>query len=434
MFTPARPTWIFHWFALALILLSTAIPAKAAIDRSQLTDNQQIFLKAYEAIKANDRPLIAKYKQQLVGYSLYHYLPYLDYMFHLEDTPAPLIENYLTSTQQSPLPYFLKRKWLYHLGKTRQWSLFLKHYQDSEINSTALSCYALRAKIAQNSASDSVLSQAKQLWVNSLATPSACTPLDRYLRQQKTLTGSMVWQKIQLAMQKGKTSTAKRIGRDLSKLEQKSLDYWLKVYKSPQLVTRPIPAGISPVIRQHIFKQGILRYAYSKPHKALAILSQRATQYGLNNAEVGAITQTIGLRLAYRYDPTASDTLAQIDLASKNTNTLEWELQLTIRNNDWLRFIDLYDRLPNDYQQKTRWQYWHARSLAQLNRSSEAKSIYQRLAQQRNFYGFLAADRLNKPYQFNPESSQSQSKSSLQKNTHNCSLLKSCSPLTGKSV
>lgn len=398
---------------LTLLLLAMTSYSLAAVDRSQLTTNQQTFLKAYEAIKANDRPLIAKYKQQLVDYSLYHYLPYLDYMFHLEETPAPLIENYLATTKQSPLPFFLKRKWLYHLGKTQQWSLFLKHYPESNIHSTSLSCYAIRATIAQQ-ASDSVLTQAKQLWVKSLVIPSACKPVDRYLRQQKALTGSMVWHKIQLAMQKGKTRIAKKVGRDLSKIEQKALAYWLKVYQTPELVTRAMPAGISPVIRQQIFKQGILRYAYRHPQKALSLLGKRAAQYGLNNEEVGAITKTIGLRLAYRYDPSAGETLAQIDQASKDNKTLEWELQLTIRNSDWLRYMDLYDRMPSNDQNKKRWQYWLARSLSKLNRASEAKSIYQRLAQQRNFYGFLAADRLKQPYRFNPEPSESQSKASLQ--------------------
>jgi len=397
-----------------LILLFTLTPSLATLDRSQLTTNQQTFLKAYDAIKANDRPLIATYKQQLANYTLYHYLPYLDYMFHLENTPAPLIETYLNNTPNSPLPAFLKRKWLYHLGKTQQWSLFLKHHQDSQQDSTPLQCYALRAKIAK-APSDSMLNQVKQLWVKSFNNASACQPLDQYLRQNKALTGSMVWKKIVSAMQKGKLSLAKQAGRDLSKLEQNALDYWIKVYQTPDLVQRAMPAGISPVIRQQIFKQGVLRYAYTEPQKALALLGQRASQYGLNHEEVGAITKTIGLRLAYRYDPTASETLDQIDQASQDHQTIEWQLQLTIRNGDWLRYLDLFERMPMAYQHKKRWQYWRARSLAKLNRNNEAQEIYQRLAKQRNFYGFLSADILKQPCRFNPKPSQTQTKSSLQK-------------------
>ena len=410
---PVRAKLNILYFVITMVLLAIAHPSMSAVDRTQLTPNQQTFLKAYEAIKANDRPLIAQYKQQLKHYTLYHYLTYLDYMYHLEETPTPLIETFLANTPQSPIPFRLKRKWLYHLGKTEQWSLFLKHYSSTQMTSTNLQCYALRARISENT-TDQTLSKAQQLWISSLTLPKACQPIDRYLRQHKALSGSMVWQKIRSAMLKGKPSLAKKIARDLSKSEQKSLAYWIKVYHSPNLVSRAMPAGISPVIRQEIFKQGILRYAYTAPQEALKLLSQRANQYGLNNEEVGGITQKIGLRLAYRYDPSATDTLAQIDQAIKNDRTIEWELQLTIRNSDWLRYLDLFERLPSDYQQKKRWQYWHARSLGALNRTQDAQPIYQRLAKQRNFYGFLAADILKQPYRFNPKPSQTQSKVSLQ--------------------
>lgn len=45
-----------------------------------------------------------------------------------------------------------------------------------------------------------------------------------------------------------------------------------------------------------------------------------------------------------------------------------------------------------------RWQYWRGRALESLGRTAEARAIYQRLAAQRDYHGFLAADRLGSAY------------------------------------
>ncbi|MCB1646322.1 MAG: lytic transglycosylase domain-containing protein, partial [Pseudomonadales bacterium] len=62
--------------------------------------------------------------------------------------------------------------------------------------------------------------------------------------------------------------------------------------------------------------------------------------------------------------------------------------------------------LPDATQATSRWQYWKARILALTGEPTEttaATEIYRQLAGGRNFYGFLAADRLGLPYNFEDE-------------------------------
>ena len=80
---------------------------------------------------------------------------------------------------------------------------------------------------------------------------------------------------------------------------------------------------------------------------------------------------------------------------------LRWRLQLTIRDSNWLTYLDLYDLLSPKVQQKKRWLYWKAKSYEALNQPKQANKIYLKLARYRNYYGFLAADKLNIDYQFN---------------------------------
>jgi soluble lytic murein transglycosylase len=139
---------------------------------------------------------------------------------------------------------------------------------------------------------------------------------------------------------------------------------------------------------------------------ALKTLKQRAEQYGLNRQEESHLQSRVSLRFAYQYHPKASEYLAQIDRAGKDERTLEWELQVTIRESNWVNYLDLYALLPPEEQSESRWLYWKARALAELNQQEDARPIFQTLAKQRSFYGFLSADRLQQPYQFNPTPSQ----------------------------
>lgn len=389
-----------HLTLLTFILFFTSLQVHAQVDFDKLTPQQKTFLNAYNAVKANDRPLIAQYKNQLQNYPLAHYIAYLDYYYHLDNTPQNLVLQFINTTPNSPLTARLKFHWLLHLGKTRQWTLFLKHYPSNTSSSTNLQCYAIQARYAKKMKSTNI-HYAQKIWASHITLPDACQPLDQILRKENKISGSMVWQKIQLAMSKGQLKNATKISRDLSKTERQSFNYWLKVYRDPSLVLTNMPGSISPVVRQAIFKQGVQRLAYSKPELALKTLNHRKAQYGLNQTEYTKLQKNISLRFAYQYHPKAQQYLAKIDNASKDTKILSWEMRVAIRESNWVHFLDLYELLPKNRQQKHRWQYWKARALFELNQAKEANAIFNTLALERDFYGFLAADRLSLPYQFN---------------------------------
>jgi soluble lytic murein transglycosylase len=59
-----------------------------------------------------------------------------------------------------------------------------------------------------------------------------------------------------------------------------------------------------------------------------------------------------------------------------------------------------YDALSPQEQQDERWRYWQARALEATGRLDQARPIYEALARQRSYFGFLAADRIQQPYMF----------------------------------
>lgn len=386
---------------LGVFLLTPTLAYTSQINLSSLTEDQREFLHAYDAIKANDRKLIAHYKKQLKDYELYPYLLYLDYRYHFKDTPESIINQFFQTYPDNALTPFLRNRYLRFLGKNKKSELFLKYYQTTEKNATDLQCYYVQSKVLLNQ-SDAILPVARSLWRNQISFGRACRFVDTYLRDNKYITGSMVWHRLTQAMYKGKIKQARKISQDLSKTDRKTVHYWLKIYKNPNLVSNDMPDYISTVNRKSIFIHGVRRFSYFEPEKALTVLNLRADQYGLSLAEKNDLRQSISLRFAYRFHPEASSYLAKLDEAAQNDKVMSWRLQLAIRNSDWINYLDLYALLPSEEKTDNRWLYWKARAFAELNQPDKADDIFKSLATERNFYGFLSADKLDQPYRFNP--------------------------------
>ena len=67
----------------------------------------------------------------------------------------------------------------------------------------------------------------------------------------------------------------------------------------------------------------------------------------------------------------------------------------TGRHDVILQAIELMD---NTQGNRERWRFWRAHSMAALGRNAEAQQALRSLANERSYYGFLAADRVAQPY------------------------------------
>src|SRR5690606_26483495 len=80
----------------------------------------------------------------------------------------------------------------------------------------------------------------------------------------------------------------------------------------------------------------------------------------------------------------------------------QWQLRAALAAHDWPAVMSVAEGLPAPLADTSRPRYWRARALAQLGREAEAAPVYAGLAGEANFYGFLAADRIDAPYALCP--------------------------------
>ena len=104
------------------------------------------------------------------------------------------------------------------------------------------------------------------------------------------------------------------------------------------------------------------------------------------------------LALAHARDNRAYDRLNQ--LVAVDAEVREWKVRSALLEQNWQHVAHALTGLTIEEQQEPRWQYWQARSLVETGNALQGQSVYNRLSEDRSFYGFMAADAVNKPYSF----------------------------------
>lgn len=69
----------------------------------------------------------------------------------------------------------------------------------------------------------------------------------------------------------------------------------------------------------------------------------------------------------------------------------------------WQIVYDLYDHLTELDKNAVNWRYWKARAAREIGRTQESKSLMAKVAKDRSFFGFLAAQELSLKMPFNHE-------------------------------
>ena len=94
--------------------------------------------------------------------------------------------------------------------------------------------------------------------------------------------------------------------------------------------------------------------------------------------------------------------MAQYDPQLRDSTVSEWRARLLLRLGRWDEAYQLTSQLTGELAESSRWRYWRARSLQLAQpENPEALQLYLPVAGERDFYGFLAADRINSPYSLN---------------------------------
>lgn len=364
-----------------------------------------LFKDAVAALEAGQLDNFAALKAQSTDYILYPYLEYYDIRNRLSSTTDEELMQFINTYDTTPLSYRIRTQWLYRLAEDKRWDQFLKVFKGQ--GGTKLSCAHLDAQLSTDNSKateKAVLRATRKLWLTGKNTPAECDRIFEKFEKSKLLTGALIWERIELAMNKGNTSLAKALSKRLSTRDRRKVDIWIKVHKNPRKYLTSKTLRRNNLVVRKILIHGIKRLARRDAEEAKKLWHKINRRRGFGRTDLGEIDRYIALRSSYQRHPDAYKWLRQVRSKFVDDDVRYWRAMTALRLQDWKALKKSIDQLPDNEKSESKWKYWMARATEQLKDTEAANEQFKEIAKETNYYGFLASDRLGIPYTFNSES------------------------------
>ncbi|MFI8744160.1 transglycosylase SLT domain-containing protein [Pseudomonas sp. NPDC077186] len=379
------------------LILTTA--GLASAEAANLAQQRQYYDEAKRALAKGDSGPYRRYQAALRDYPLTPYLAYDELTHRLKSASNAEIEKFLAEHGDLPQASWMKLRWLRWLAERGDWQPFLAHY-DPALNFTELDCLYGQYQLSHGLSAEGNAT-AEKLWLVGKSQPNACDPLFARWAAAGQLTEQHRWQRTKLAVEAGNYGLANHLSKSMPTLGARA-KLLVEVAQKPQLLKQTARFAPADAAMADVVGLGLRRLARQSPEDALNLLDSYAQRMQFSQDEQVAIARQIGLTLAKRFDMRGLQVMAKYDPELRDNTVSEWRARLLLRHGRWDEAHQLTQRMPAELASSNRWRYWNARSLqlAQPN-SQQPAVLYQALAKERDFYGFMAADQVKAPYQLN---------------------------------
>jgi len=376
--------------ALCLLILASTLRDVQAMD---LRLN---FQRAEKALHDGRMAEFHHLKNSLGNYPLKPYLDYAELTLDLSRTDATQVKAFLAGQDETALGSRLRTAWLKHLGANERWSEFLEYYRPSSSNE--LRCLHLKALMAGGKKKEA-MDQAKPLWLTSDALPETCVPLLEQLHKDGGISPTLVWERLDLirgTRGKERLPLMRDLKRFLPAKEYAWHNLWMQSLGEPERVLSSPLMNQQHPSRDLLVVHSIIRLGWKNREGALAQWDRFKDL--LAPAQKKRVEKGLGSVLAHRRHPQALAFLGKVKSCSQMPGLCELRVRHALRRLDWRLVSGWIDEMPKNMQLDEEWRYWKARALEQTGHKAEAGKLYQEVAQDRSYYGFLAADRIGKTY------------------------------------
>jgi len=358
--------------------------------------SRSMFVKA-ERSPPKSRDALKRLRGTLGDYPLFPYVELARLRANLAHVPVHEIEAFLRRYDGEPVTFLLLRRWLRQLAGQHQWEKFVEWYTGGD--SIDLRCHHARALLELGDESGA-LEAAERLWMSGKSRPKACDPVFEVWLRSDRFSASLAWERIGLAMTRGNTRLARYLERFLEPADRPLASAWRKVHAQPQRVHKLKLDGEASRV-DSVLAHGLKRLARRDPAVAAESLDHVDAQFELGSDTRSGIVRRIGLAFATRHEPQAIDWLWRIDPEHVDNAMLQWRAAAAVRHSHWDKVIEGIDSMAEEVRGRERWRYWRARALEAIGEEDDARAGFESLARERDYYGFLAADRLGTEYRFN---------------------------------
>jgi soluble lytic murein transglycosylase len=373
-----------------LVCYGFFLPQIAISDK--LNDQRQVFLLAEKYLAERNEVGFLDLSADLTDYPLYPYLRYQWLKEHLDKNDQVLA--FLSDFNNTRYAGSLRSKWLAYLAEQAKWQDFIRHYQQDE--DTPNDCRWHWARY-QTDKQEQALLDAKQLWLSGKTVEKYCQPLFWILEKSPLITANLIWQRFEAAIESNHYDAAKATSILLPQADRKMADNWLQLYQKPELATDNRYRQDKNPQTGRLFAYAVKRLANTDLDKAMRVWDVKRDGFPIEKPVIDAVERKFGLALLGKKDSRAYSHLSKVFEPDEETRSAEVRAALLEQN--WQHVNTAISDLTSEERQEPKWRYWQARSLQETGNKQQADTLYTALANDRSFYGFMAADIINVPYQ-----------------------------------
>ena len=362
-----------------------------------LEQQRELFLQAESALQKKDYTQYYALLPKLQDYPLYPYLFYKDLRQRLATAKNDEFSLFFYNYGNTPLAPMLRSALLKHLAGEKRWKDYLTHYLSN--GNIQEECY-YRTALLKTGQQDRALEDIQTLWLFGHRRPSSCEPVFQAGRKAGIINHELVRQRAYLALEKGQTALARQLAQELSSIEKNRIKNLARLYRYPERAIKIKTLGSDKEATRRILINSVKRLARNSFEQATANWKTLQGRFNFTPEEKAEVIRGLGLRLAWQHNPEGLEWLSRVNSLYSTKAVREWRVRLALRQGDWKETLKWLDKLNDQEKSDEEWLYWRARALEATGKQKEASAIYQDLATNRSYHGFLAADRLEQPYRF----------------------------------
>lgn len=371
-------------------LLASSTPAIA-------TDED--FLAAREAFKAGNKARFERAAAKAGQHVLAPWLAYYGLRLGLEEAEPATVRSFIDTHRNTLLADRARGDWLKSLGRRGEWSVFGEEYPKLVNEDTETSCYGMQFR--RNTGGDAILAEARTLWFTGNETPESCTPLFDALIARGQLSSNDIWTRIRLAGENNRGRLVARLNDLLPAGERMPAKLLAEVGKDASKVLGRTELPLSSRGAREALLQALLRVARDSPAAAReGWVRVRARLPAEDRAWGNAQVAFHGAR---RLNPEAIDWYREAAGFAFSDAQLAWRVRAGLRARDWKDVLASVDAMTPAGQLDPAWRYWKARALKETGRGDSAAPLLRHLAAEHHFYGLLAAEDLELPFELSSQ-------------------------------
>jgi soluble lytic murein transglycosylase len=382
--------------------LATCFAANAGLaDSPSLQDQREAFVRALHAAERGDWSRVEPELPVLESYPLRDDLRGAWLAASIADVPHPEIEAYLEHHPSLYASSRLRSRWIQRLYTEQRWSEFLDQYQGFYANGSdaALHCQAVLARL-KTGESTTQIEPALKLWTVGHSQPKQCDPLFRWLAGEKVLDSARYRKRLSLALAERNFQLADYLAGSLTESEQALADLYKRIASDPGRELAKQHFKNSERARSLIL-DGLERLARRDPDAAQKLWKKKYRKhFSFSDAQRAGMERKIAFWSAQNMQPNSMQRMARLPVDFHDEDSLEWWARAALYLGDWPSVSRAIAAMPDKLAREDVWQYWGARAMQNAGKNDQATQALMALAQQRSYYGFMAADTLGLPYAF----------------------------------